>query len=185
MINPAVQLPRSGSPVDGDSDKLASRPNACAEGLEMDGERRGWRLRAIHSSVPTLRRELTDFLRAANLPDDDRNDLLLAACEAASNAVEHAQDPSEPFVDVLSEIDDARVTIVVLDHGHWRDAAPGEHRGRGLAMMWILAETTIVPGPSGTTVTIRSSPRHGGHPVPPDGPRSSERPPWLAWAVRR
>ena len=184
MITPAVLLPRSGTPVHGDSAKLASRPNACAAELAMDGRRRGWRLRAIHSSVPTLRRELTDFLRAANLSDDDRYDLLVAACEAASNAVEHAQDPSEPFVDVLSEIDGARVIIVVHDHGQWLDAGPGNHRGRGMAMMWILAETTIVPGPSGTTVTIRSSPRHGGHPAPQGGPRSSERLPWLAGAVR-
>lgn len=97
---------------------------------------------------------------------DERYDLLLVACEAASNAVEHPREPSQPFVDVLSEIGDADVTIVVRDHGHWRDGAPDLHRGRGLAMMWILAETTVTPGPQGTTVTIRNSPRHGRYAVP-------------------
>jgi anti-sigma regulatory factor (Ser/Thr protein kinase) len=130
----------------------------------MDGRRRSWRLRAIDSSVTTLRRELTDSLRGAALSPDERNDLLLVTCEAVGNAVEHPRDSDEPSVDVLSEIGDARVTVVVRDHGHWRETPSGVHRGRGLATMWILADTIVAPGPRGTTVTIRSSPRHGRHP---------------------
>src|SRR5690242_13880417 len=170
-----VQLRPAGSLVDGGGDVGASRRDAVAADHEVDGRRRSWRLRAIESSVTTLRRELSDVLRAAGLSREDHIDLLLAACEAVSNAVEHAQDPSEPFVDVLSEIGDARVTILVRDHGHWRDAAPGAHRGRGLAMMWILADTTVAPGPQGTTVTLRSSPRHGARTAaaPARGDRAS------------
>lgn len=136
---------------------------------DVEGRRRAWRLHAVEGSVTPLRRELSEFLRGATLSDDERHDVLLAGCEAASNAVEHAQDPSEPFVEVLTEIADAGVRIVVRDDGQWRHAAPGAHRGKGLAMMWALADTTISPGPQGTTVTIRSSPGHGRHPFFPRG----------------
>ena len=123
------------------------------------------RLSATAGSVTALRRELREFLCEGALSDDERYDLLLAACEATSNAIEHPREPSEPFVDIAAGIGDTGViTITVRDHGQWRDAPAGTHRGRGLAMMWMLATTTVAPGPQGTTVTIRSSPRHGRHP---------------------
>jgi anti-sigma regulatory factor (Ser/Thr protein kinase) len=111
--------------------------------------------------VTVLRRGLNDFLREAELTDDERYDLLLAACEAASNAIEHAGNPSEPFFDVLTEIGDAGVTIVVCDHGQWREAPAGTYRGRGLAMMRVLVDATVDARPQGTTVTLRSR-----HPAP-------------------
>jgi anti-sigma regulatory factor (Ser/Thr protein kinase) len=117
-------------------------------------------------SVTVLRRALEDFLRLAQLSEDERYDLLLVACEATSNAIEHARNPTEPFFEVLAEIGDTRVTLVVCDHGQWRDAPAGTDRGRGLQMMWLLADTTVAAGRHGTTVTIRSSPRHGRHPAP-------------------
>ena len=134
-----------------------------------DGHRRDWRLPTTERSVTVLRRRLAEFLDQADLSIDERYDLLLAVCEAASNAIEHARDPTEPFFDVLTEIVDSRVTVVVRDHGQWSDGSPGIHRGRGLAMMWTLADSTVVPGPHGTTVTIRSSPRHGRQAVASNG----------------
>lgn len=125
--------------------------------------RQHWRLAATERSVTTLRRALDGFLREADLTDDERYDLLLVACEAAGNAIEHARNPTEPFVEVSAEIGDPRVTIVVCDSGQWRDAPAGFDRGRGLAMMWILADTTVAAGRHGTTVTMRSSPRHARH----------------------
>jgi anti-sigma regulatory factor (Ser/Thr protein kinase) len=112
-----------------------------------------------------LRRGLSEFLGGCDLSDDDRYDVLLAVCEAVSNGIEHAQHPREPCVDVTAEIGPAAVTVVVRDHGQWREDDPAEGRGRGLGMMWILANTTVAAGPQGTTVTIRSSPRHGQSPV--------------------
>jgi anti-sigma regulatory factor (Ser/Thr protein kinase) len=141
-------------------------PAASGE-RKMEGRRRAFRLHAVEGSVTPLRRELSEFLRGATLSVDERHDLLLAACKAASNAVEHARDPSEPFVEVLAAIADAGVRIVVSDHGQWRHTAPGAHRGQGPAMMGALAHPTISPGPQRTSVTIRSSPGHGRHPVFP------------------
>jgi len=140
-----------------------------------DGHRRDWRLPTTERSVTVLRRGLTDFLDGADLCEDERYDLLLAVCEAASNAIEHARNPTEPFFDVLTQIGEARVTVVVRDHGQWSDGPPGADRGRGMAMMWMLAESTVVPSPQGTTVTIRSSPRHRRHPVAPHGERGTVR----------
>jgi anti-sigma regulatory factor (Ser/Thr protein kinase) len=123
--------------------------------------------------VTVLRRGLSDFLLDAGLSEDERYDLLLAVCEAASNAIEHARDPTEPFFDVLTKIADARVTVVVRDHGQWSDRPPGVHRGRGMAMMWMLADSTVVTTPQGTTVTILSSPRHRRHPAAPHSERET------------
>ncbi len=148
-------------------------PGATAHNGGPAGPRQHWRLPATGRSVTVLRRALEAFLREAQLSDDNRYDLLLAACEATTNAIEHARNPTEPFFEVLAELGDARVTIVVCDHGQWRDAPAGTHRGRGLAMMWLLADTTVAAGRHGTTVTIRSSPRHGRHPAAPYGERGA------------
>jgi len=126
---------------------------------------REWRLPTTASSVTVLRRGLHAFLRGTPLSGDQLYDLLLAACEAASNAVEHAQHPSEPFFDVLTEVDDERVSILVRDFGEWREGLAGPHRGRGLGMMRALADMSLVSQPGGTTVTLRSR----GVDVPPPG----------------
>lgn len=125
--------------------------------------RQEWHLPATGLSVPTLRNGLRVFLDDTGLAPDQLHDLLLAACEAATNAIEHAQQPSEPFFDVLFEVEDGQVTIVVRDHGCWRDGPTGAYRGRGLQMMSALADTTVAALPHGTTVTLR-------HPVPRAGP---------------
>jgi anti-sigma regulatory factor (Ser/Thr protein kinase) len=83
-------------------------------------------------------------------------DLLLAACEAATNAVEHAQDPTEPVIDVTVEVGLEDVVIAVRDHGHWRERVPSMDRGRGSMLMSAFAEVTATPSAEGTTVVIRA-----------------------------
>jgi anti-sigma regulatory factor (Ser/Thr protein kinase) len=124
--------------------------------LSPAGRRREWRLRTVESSVTALRRSLTAFLDTIGLSDDEFYDVILAASEAASNAVEHAQHPAEPFFDVSAEVDDGQVTIVVQDYGRWLPPRSSLYRGRGLAMMRVLADTTVEAGTHGTTVTIRN-----------------------------
>ena len=193
---------RLGNPVDDADDEVVGSPDTAAGHLDRPalaspppqpassaagsrpsggtphnrgstGPRRHWRLPATVRSVTVLRRALEDFLRQAQLSDDERYDLLLVACEATSNAIEHARNPTEPFFEVLAEIGDTRVTLVVCDHGQWQDAPAGTDRGRGLQMMWLLADTTVAAGRHGTTVTIRSSPRHSRHPAAPHDERGA------------
>ena len=93
----------------------------------------------------------------SGLPDTEIDDLVLAACEAVTNGIEHARYPTEPFFDVQAEIEGRRVQIVVRDYGRWttQPVDPG-HRGRGLHMMTMLAAVSVTSGPLGTTVTLRN-----------------------------
>jgi anti-sigma regulatory factor (Ser/Thr protein kinase) len=116
--------------------------------------RQEWRLPSTGSSVRSVRSGLRAFLDGSGMPPENLQDLMMAACEAATNAIEHAQQPSEPFVDVLFDVTDDQVTIVVRDHGRWRHGPSGPYRGRGLQMMRSLADTTIASDPHGTTVTL-------------------------------
>ena len=114
-----------------------------------------WRFPVAGTSVRGVRRALRPFLADAELPDNDVDDLVLAACEAAANAVEHAVHPTEHFFDLTAETDDGRVEIVVRDYGRWRSDRSPEDGGRGLLMMSTLAAVTLTSGPVGTTLTLR------------------------------
>ena len=114
-----------------------------------------WSLPADAPSVPFFRRWLRTILDDTVLDSDQVQDLLLAVGEAVSNAIEHAWKPTRPCVDMTVEVEHGRVTIVVQDFGAWRPGPTGAHRGRGLAMLSALADTTVSCARSGTTVTIR------------------------------
>jgi anti-sigma regulatory factor (Ser/Thr protein kinase) len=142
-------------PMPGRGSGAAPVPLSRVVSLRAGGSR-GWRLPATPISVPAMRRDLRTALAESGLPEDELYDLLLAACEAATNAIEHAQQPTVPFVDVLLDVTDGQVIIVIRDHGRWRHGPPTPHRGRGLSLMRDLADTAVDPLPNGTTVTIRS-----------------------------
>jgi anti-sigma regulatory factor (Ser/Thr protein kinase) len=83
------------------------------------------------------------------------------ACgEAATNAFEHAQDPTEAFFDVSVHVDDREVRIAVRDYGQWRERMPSMDRGRGGTLMSAFGQITATPSPAGTTMTV-VSPRAG------------------------
>ena len=115
-----------------------------------------WRLPAEAGSIPLLRRRLRTLLDDAGVAEDQVYDLLLAACEAATNAFEHAQDPSEPFFEVTADVGDREVRISVRDYGQWRERVPSMDRGRGSTLMSAFGEITATPSPTGTTVVIVS-----------------------------
>jgi anti-sigma regulatory factor (Ser/Thr protein kinase) len=116
-----------------------------------------WRFPSTAASVPAVRRALRPFLADAPLPGRDVDDLVLAACEAATNAIEHAQRSTELFFDVRAEIDGASISIVIRDYGRWDVAMPRPgDRGRGLRMMTMLAAVSLISGPLGTSVTLRN-----------------------------
>jgi anti-sigma regulatory factor (Ser/Thr protein kinase) len=132
-----------------------SAGTAASSGSSPDARRCEWRFRSVESAIPWMRRGLRAFLADSGLPADEREDLILAACEAGTNAMEHAQQPTEPFFDACIEIADGLVTIVVRDHGQWQEPTSDPYRGRGLAMMHALADTTVSSCKDGTTVTLR------------------------------
>jgi anti-sigma regulatory factor (Ser/Thr protein kinase) len=131
-------------------------PRPAASHPAAPARRSEWCLPSTESSLPFLRRELTTLLTTSGLSEDDSYDLLLAVGEAASNAIEHAQDPPEPFVDVVAEIGPTTIVVTVQDHGQWLAPTVSAFRGRGLQMMQLLADTTVTTSASGTTVVIRA-----------------------------
>ena len=145
-------------------DAVTDVPAPPAPGLA--GRRWEWRFPSIPSSVPGMRRDLHRVLDGTALSTDVVDDLVLAASEAAANAVEHAQRPAQPYFEVCTQVDDEAVTVGVRDHGTWREPRFPSVRGRGLAMMHALGETTVRSGARGTTVTIRC--RHAGPEVRPE-----------------
>jgi anti-sigma regulatory factor (Ser/Thr protein kinase) len=134
----------------------------AAAGASDDERVHVWRVPSNELSVRAMRHRLRSVLDDSDLADDALHDLFLAACEGASNAVEHAQDTTDPFVDVCVVLGLDGVTVVIRDHGRWREGPRSAHRGRGLAMMMALADTTVSAGSHGTTVTLRSPRSIGG-----------------------
>ena len=117
-----------------------------------------WRLPSEAASIPLLRRRLRSWLDASGVDPDHAYDLLLAACEAATNAIEHAQEPTEPCFDVTATVVDGAIRISVRDYGQWRERVPSMDRGRGGSLMSAVGEITATPSPDGTTVVITSHP---------------------------
>ena len=151
--------PPAAAPAAGDR---AAQPGAGAPA--QVALRRRWRFPATTSSVPALRRRLWAVFADAGLDEDLAYDLVLAACEAATNAIEHAQDPTEPVIDVGAEVAGGRVEVAVRDYGRWRERVPSMDRGRGSMLMSAVGEITATPSPAGTTVVIRA----GRPPLPSD-----------------
>ncbi|SET86607.1 ATP-binding protein [Geodermatophilus poikilotrophus] len=151
--------PAAAAPAAGDR---AAQPGSGAPA--RTAVRRHWRFPATTSSVPALRRRLWAVFADAGLDEDLAYDLVLAACEAATNAIEHAQDPTEPAIDVRAEVAGGRVEVAVRDYGRWRERVPSMDRGRGSMLMSVAGDVTATPSPAGTTVVIRA----GGPPLPSD-----------------
>jgi anti-sigma regulatory factor (Ser/Thr protein kinase) len=121
-----------------------------------------WRWPSVPDSVRAMRLALRPLLDTSALPADDLEDLALAATEAAANAVEHSRRSSQRYFDVLGEVGEHWAGVLIQDHGHWRPADAGVHRGRGPHLMGVLAETTLTVGTGGTTVLLRNHPARSG-----------------------
>jgi anti-sigma regulatory factor (Ser/Thr protein kinase) len=117
-----------------------------------------WRLPSEAAAIPVLRRRLRSWLDVSGVEPDDAYDLLLAACEAATNAIEHAQAPTEPYVEVSAAVVAGGIRIAVRDYGQWRERTASMDRGRGGTLMSAVGDITATPSPEGTTVVITSRP---------------------------
>ncbi|MBM7804979.1 anti-sigma regulatory factor (Ser/Thr protein kinase) [Geodermatophilus bullaregiensis] len=123
--------------------------------------RRQWRWASTESSVRAMRLALRPLLDTTGLPADDLDDLVLAASEAAENAVEHARRSDRPYFDVLTEVGEDWTGILIQDHGRWLAPSGAAGQGRGLYLMGVLADATLRVGARGTTVVLRSRPASG------------------------
>jgi anti-sigma regulatory factor (Ser/Thr protein kinase) len=109
---------------------------------------------ASPESSPRLRRTLRVFLESLRLERERVDDVILAAGEAAGNAIEHAYQSRHGSVRLRAYVADHRVIVEVRDCGAWRLAGDPE-RGRGLGIMRALVDrVSIESTKSGTNVRL-------------------------------
>jgi anti-sigma regulatory factor (Ser/Thr protein kinase) len=121
-------------------------------------------------SLTSLRGELERWLEQAAIPDFDARDVVLAAWEAAANAIEHAQSPADGLVRVRATLTGDRVRVEVADSGRWKEQQPREDRGLGLRLMCALMTVDIDRSDEGTRVVMErplTRERVGGHAADP------------------
>jgi anti-sigma regulatory factor (Ser/Thr protein kinase) len=112
---------------------------------------------ATADQLADIRHRLSDWLRAADVPDALAADIVLVINEACTNCVEHAY-RGHSVGTMLTEVKvvDGEVRARVTDSGSWKTPAinPG-NSGRGLVLMRVISDTMeIDSGPTGTTVDI-------------------------------
>jgi PAS domain S-box-containing protein len=108
--------------------------------------------------APT-RQALRRWLRQCNIPADAAQDVLTAAGEACTNAIEHGYraQPGGP-VRLRAEARHDMLRLVISDDGCWKTPRPREnpHRGRGITMMRaMMTAVDIVHDADGTTVDMQ------------------------------
>ena len=118
------------------------------------------------SCLALLRARLRLWLPAAGIGSREAADIMIAAGEAAANAVEHATagrpaDAAPVQITLTARATHTTVQLIIADTGSWRpppadrdQPAPGT-RGHGLIFMHALMDdVTIDPSAHGTTVTL-------------------------------
>ena len=101
-----------------------------------------------------LRATLKRWLTQAGVTEPDLAGIVLAAHEAAANAVEHGNS-DKPIV-VRARVANATVVVEVHDQGTWKPGSfNDEERGRGLILIYgLMDEVEIDSGSLGTTVRM-------------------------------
>jgi serine phosphatase RsbU (regulator of sigma subunit)/anti-sigma regulatory factor (Ser/Thr protein kinase) len=112
-------------------------------------------------ALAELRRRLHAWLAQSGAAEEEAYDIVLATCEAAANAVEHAYGPAEARFRVRARLEAGEVTVEVRDRGAWRDQRD-PRRGRGLAVMReLMDDVSVNSDDEGTNVRLRRRLREG------------------------
>ena len=104
-----------------------------------------------------MRATLRPWLREAGVGNEQAEDLVVAAGEAAANVVKHAYPEGGGAFDVNAHRVGDIVAVVVRDYGIWQPPTSAD-RGRGLLMMESLVDhLQIVHHRDGTAVHLEST----------------------------
>jgi anti-sigma regulatory factor (Ser/Thr protein kinase) len=108
-----------------------------------------------------IRDDLRRWLVGVGVADPELHEILIAAGEACTNAVEHSgavAENAEPAAWIRATCTGDQVRIVVNDRGRWTEpvaTTPSGRRGRGRLMMAALVDRmTIHTDADGTTVEL-------------------------------
>jgi serine phosphatase RsbU (regulator of sigma subunit) len=105
-----------------------------------------------------IRAALRRWLVRAEVNPDQAHDVLIAAGEAVSNAVEHGhRDTPGGRVSLHAAVTGSQLRLTVMDSGSWKPPRPAAqaHRGRGIKLMRaLMQDVAIDPETDGTTVYL-------------------------------
>ncbi|GAA0249716.1 hypothetical protein GCM10009527_052660 [Actinomadura nitritigenes] len=111
-------------------------------------------------SIPVVRRVVGDALRGLGVAEDCVADILVAASEACTNAVQHARATGD--YRVAGRVDDGTCLLEIEDGGHGPRPVPADRgvlseSGRGLKIMRALVDDLDIDRTSdrGTIVHLR------------------------------
>lgn len=141
-------------------DDTMQRDDVCVLAVSRRGPRTFARtVEPTPAAAARLRRELRGWLGDVALPDGECHDVLLAVSEAVANAVEHgAAGRTDRPVVVVATADETALSVVVRDHGEWREPVPSPERGRGLGIMrTLMSEVVVERHDDGTVVRLGRS----------------------------
>ena len=128
----------------------------AVQNVNVPAELRMW-LRADPRVLAEVRRAARRWLRDRGAGERSSNEIVLAVCEACTNAIEHAYSPAPAHFELRARAHDGVLEFVVTDTGRWRPPQ-GEHRGRGLKIIHAaMDEVQIRSGERGTEVVMRRS----------------------------
>ncbi|WP_442320065.1 ATP-binding protein [Catenuloplanes nepalensis] len=113
-----------------------------------------WTYPLTLGAAAAVRNDLRAVLPEDKIDHDLLYDLQIATSEAVNNAVEHAQEPTRPHVEVRLRVQAGLIRIEVQDFGTWRARPPARDRGRGAVLMNAFGNVRVLPSPTGTLVTI-------------------------------
>ena len=104
-----------------------------------------------------LRALLRDWLEDIGARKSDAFEVVLAAMEAFTNAVEHPHRPTSHLVDVKASLTDGCATISIHDYGTWQgDPTRKEQGGLGLVIIkTVMDHVHVDADANGTTVTMK------------------------------
>jgi serine phosphatase RsbU (regulator of sigma subunit)/anti-sigma regulatory factor (Ser/Thr protein kinase) len=109
---------------------------------------------AVAGELASMRALLRRWLRQADSSDEEVAEILVAAGEAAANAIEHGGHAG-PF-EVTGVIDGNQVDLTVRDSGVWRSNSPDRGGGRGLVLIReLMDEVEVIRADEGTTVRMK------------------------------
>jgi anti-sigma regulatory factor (Ser/Thr protein kinase) len=106
------------------------------------------------------REALRSWLTRAGVKPDQNLNVLIAAGEAVTNAIEHGhRDSAGGVVSLRATTLVDRLSLTVTDDGSWKTPEPSSRkfRGRGITLMRALMhDVTIDPADAGTTVHLQA-----------------------------
>ena len=138
---------------DGNTDDVAM---VALQTLAPGGGPLSLKLPADPSILGSMRQSLRHWLVDVGADADESYDVLVAATEAAANAVEHAYGPVDASFEIEAHsLGGGEVAVLVRDHGSWRPPR-GHNRGRGtLLMQELMDHFEVATGDDGTEVRMR------------------------------